>query len=79
MLSGRARFEVDGETLDAPAGTIVFLPEPTSRRHAVAEEDGTTVLALGGEPGEPTRSPPGSGASAPSRTSTRRSGRRASR
>jgi hypothetical protein len=53
VLSGRARFEVDGEDVDAPAGTIVFLPDPTSRRHAVAVEDGTMVLALGGEPGVP--------------------------
>jgi hypothetical protein len=53
VLTGHARFEVDGEAIDAPAGTIVFLPEPTSRRHAVAEADGTTVLALGGEPGVP--------------------------
>ena len=53
VLSGHARFEVDGDTVDAPAGTFVFLPEPTSRRHAVAEADGTTVLALGGEPGVP--------------------------
>ena len=48
---GHARFEIDGDTVDAPAGTLVFLPEPTSRRYAVAEADGTTVLALGGEPG----------------------------
>jgi hypothetical protein len=53
VLSGHARFEVDGETVDAPAGTFVFLPEPTSRRHAVAQADGTTVLALGGQPGVP--------------------------
>lgn len=53
VLSGRARFEIDGEAVEAPAGTIVFLPDPTSRRHAVAQEDGTTVLALGGEPGVP--------------------------
>jgi mannose-6-phosphate isomerase-like protein (cupin superfamily) len=53
VLSGEARFQVDGETIDAPAGTFVFLPEPTSRRHAVAQADGTTVLALGGEPGVP--------------------------
>ena len=53
VLSGHARFEVDGETVDAPAGTFVFLPEPTSRRHAVAQADGTTILALGGEPGVP--------------------------
>jgi tetratricopeptide (TPR) repeat protein len=53
VLSGEARFEIDGQTIDAPAGTFVFLPEPTSRRHAVAQADGTTVLALGGEPGVP--------------------------
>jgi mannose-6-phosphate isomerase-like protein (cupin superfamily) len=53
VLSGHARFQIDGETVDAPAGTLVFLPEPTSRRHAVAQADGTTVLALGAEPGVP--------------------------
>jgi hypothetical protein len=53
VLTGHARFEIDGETVDAPAGTFVFLPDPTSRRHAVAQADGTTVLALGGEPGVP--------------------------
>ena len=53
VLTGRAQFEIDGETVDAAAGTLVFLPEPTSRRHAVAQADGTTVLALGGEPGVP--------------------------
>lgn len=53
VLSGTAQFEIDGEPVDAPAGTLVFLPEPTARRHAVAQEDGTTVLALGGAPGVP--------------------------
>ena len=51
VISGRARFELDGETVDASAGTLVFLPEPTVKRHAVAEEQGTTVLAIGGKPG----------------------------
>ena len=46
-----ARFELDGESVDAPAGTLVFLPEPTAERYAVAEEPGTTVLAIGGKPG----------------------------
>ena len=50
VLTGRARFELDGEPLDAPAGTLVLLPDPPTRRYAVAEEDGTTVLALGGKP-----------------------------
>jgi quercetin dioxygenase-like cupin family protein len=50
VLTGRARFELDGEPRDIAAGTIVFLPDPATRRHAVAEEDGTTVLAIGGAP-----------------------------
>ena len=52
VLSGRASFELDGETLDAPAGTIVFLRDPTVRRYATAAEPHTTVLAVGGKPGE---------------------------
>jgi mannose-6-phosphate isomerase-like protein (cupin superfamily) len=53
VLTGRARFTIEGEQLDAPAGTCVFLPDPHARRHAVALEDATTVLAVGGEPGKP--------------------------
>jgi len=50
VLRGRARFELDGERVDAAAGTLVFLPDPATSRYAVAEEDGTIVLALGGKP-----------------------------
>jgi tetratricopeptide (TPR) repeat protein len=53
VLTGSARFTIDGEELDAPAGTCVFLPDPGSRRYAVALEDATTVLAVGAEPGKP--------------------------
>ncbi len=49
--SGRATFELDGERVDAPAGTLVFAP-PAIKRTAFAEEPGTTVFALGGTPGE---------------------------
>jgi tetratricopeptide (TPR) repeat protein len=52
VLAGRASFELDGETLDAPAGTVVFLRDPATRRHATAVEPGTTVLAVGGKAGE---------------------------
>jgi hypothetical protein len=52
VVRGRARFTLDGEEIDAPAGTIVFLPDPKVKRVAIAEEDGTTVLAVGGKPGE---------------------------
>jgi hypothetical protein len=51
VLRGRAHFTLDGEELDAPAGTIVFLPDADVLRVAIAEEEGTTVLALGGWPG----------------------------
>ena len=49
---GRATFELDGERLDAPAGTFVFVPPPV-KRTAFAEEPGTTIVAIGGVPGQP--------------------------
>jgi tetratricopeptide (TPR) repeat protein len=53
VLSGRARFTLDGEELDAPPGTFVAVKDPAVRRRAVAEEPGTTILAIGAPPGEP--------------------------
>jgi hypothetical protein len=53
---GRARFEVDDEQIEAPAGTFVFVP-PGASRTAFAEEAGTTIVRIGGVPGkayEPT-------------------------
>jgi quercetin dioxygenase-like cupin family protein len=50
VARGRARFILDGHEHDAPAGTYVFVPDPRSHRHAVAEEDGTIVLSFGGPP-----------------------------
>jgi mannose-6-phosphate isomerase-like protein (cupin superfamily) len=49
--SGRAAFELDGERVDAPAGTFVFVPPPV-KRTAFAEEPGTTIVAFGGRPGQ---------------------------
>jgi len=51
VVSGRARFEVDGDTVDAPAGTLVFCA-PEANRTAFAEESGTTVLAVGSTVGQ---------------------------
>jgi tetratricopeptide (TPR) repeat protein len=51
VVRGRATFTVDGESVAAPAGTIVFVRDPALKRVAVAEEEGTLVLAVGGEPG----------------------------
>jgi len=39
VLRGRARFEIDGETVDAPVGTLVFVG-PEVNRTAFAEEAG---------------------------------------
>jgi tetratricopeptide (TPR) repeat protein len=55
VLSGRATFTVNGETSDVPAGSLVHVSDPSLRRHAVAAEPGTTVLAIGGKPGEAYR------------------------
>jgi len=50
VLGGHATFEVGDDKVDAPDGTLVFVP-PGTRRTAFAEEAGTTVLAIGAPPG----------------------------
>lgn len=52
VIAGAARFTADDETVDAAAGTVVFYPDAATRRHAVATEDDTVVLAVGGVAGE---------------------------
>jgi tetratricopeptide (TPR) repeat protein len=52
VLRGHADFDVDGNRVDAPAGTLVFAP-PRTRRSATATEDGTTIVLLEGTPGRP--------------------------
>jgi tetratricopeptide (TPR) repeat protein len=51
VLRGRATFELDGEHVDAPVGTLVFA-RPGVGRTAIAEEPATTIIALGGVPGK---------------------------
>jgi mannose-6-phosphate isomerase-like protein (cupin superfamily) len=48
VVDGNATFEIDGESFDAPAGTLVFVP-PDSQRKATGEG---TILAFGGTPGQ---------------------------
>jgi hypothetical protein len=57
VVVGHATFTVDGEDVDAPAGTLVYLDDPKQKRQAVAKEAGTTVLAIGGVPGKHEISP----------------------
>jgi hypothetical protein len=48
VLDGKVTFEIDGEAVDAPSGTLVFVG-PESRRKATG--DGT-LLVVGATPGE---------------------------
>ena len=51
VLRGRARFTIDGNDHELGAGQFVFVRDPALTRGAVALDDDTTVLALGGKPG----------------------------
>jgi tetratricopeptide (TPR) repeat protein len=51
VTQGRARFEIGGETVEAAAGSFVFV-QPGVTRTAFAEEDGTTVFVVGAKAGE---------------------------
>jgi tetratricopeptide (TPR) repeat protein len=53
VVTGHARFTVDGDEIDAGPGTLVFVSDPTSRRSAVALAADTSVMVVGGRVGEP--------------------------
>ena len=48
VVDGTATFEVDGETIDAPQGTLLYVGAE-ARRKATGN---ATILAMGGTPGE---------------------------
>ena len=52
VVRGHAVFTIAGEEVDARAGTLVFLADPAIRRAAVARAADTTVLVVGGVPGQ---------------------------
>jgi mannose-6-phosphate isomerase-like protein (cupin superfamily) len=52
VLTGRAEFTIDGESFDAPPGTLVAIRDPDLQRVAHARQAQTTVLAVGGVAGE---------------------------
>jgi tetratricopeptide (TPR) repeat protein len=58
VLAGHAEFTVAGDTLDAPAGTLVFIPDVTAERSAVARAHDTTVLVIGGPADAPIPTSP---------------------
>jgi hypothetical protein len=51
ITAGRATFTIGGDTVAAPAGTLVFIEDPALVRSAVAETAGTAVLAVGAAAG----------------------------
>lgn len=53
VTQGHATFELAGDEVAAPAGTLVFVRDPAVLRGAVAREPGTTVLVAGAIPGRP--------------------------
>jgi tetratricopeptide (TPR) repeat protein len=58
VFAGHAEFTVGGETIDAPAGTMVFIPDVYAERSAVAKADATTVLVVGGPADAPIPTSP---------------------
>lgn len=52
VVRGRARFEVGGDTVDAPEGALIYVPAGPTVRTAFAEEPGTMVLAIGATAGK---------------------------
>jgi len=58
VVQGSATFTIDGEEVEAPQGTAVFVRDPDAKRGAVATADDTIVVAAGGRRGEAYRLSP---------------------
>lgn len=50
VVTGEAVFEIDGERVDAPAGTMILVPVGTHRQAKAAAPE-STVMVIGGPPG----------------------------
>jgi quercetin dioxygenase-like cupin family protein len=48
VVRGAVRFTLEGRAVEAPAVSFVALPDPAVRRAAVATEERTLLLAVGG-------------------------------
>jgi mannose-6-phosphate isomerase-like protein (cupin superfamily) len=55
VVRGRARFTCDGEAVELGEGGLLWVEHQVAR-DAVALEDGTLVLCVGGTPGRPYQS-----------------------
>jgi tetratricopeptide (TPR) repeat protein len=59
VTEGSATFTVEGQELDAPRGTAIFVRDVEAKRAAVAGQDGATILVVGGRREEAWRPTPG--------------------
>ena len=53
VLTGSAKFTLEGITSRVPAGSVVFVKDPTAKRSATADTAGTTILVVGAPAGAP--------------------------
>ena len=63
VLNGSATFVLDGEEVETAPGSLVYV-RPEVRRSAVASDEGTTLLIVGGTPGRAYEVPPAEAAEA---------------
>ena len=56
VMRGTVEFVLDGDAVRGPAPFVVAVRDPTVTRSAVALEDDTTLLALGGRPADEFKS-----------------------
>ena len=47
VVDGHATFTIAGDEVDAPAGTCVWVKDPSAKRAATRERPGTLVLSVG--------------------------------
>jgi tetratricopeptide (TPR) repeat protein len=59
VIDGSATFTLDGQEVEASAGTAIFVRDVDVKRAAVAGDEGATTLVIGGRRGEPWRPTPG--------------------
>jgi hypothetical protein len=53
VVRGHAVFTLDGEEVDAPVGTLLFVRDPGVVRSAVAAAPDTAIIGVGAPPGRP--------------------------
>jgi tetratricopeptide (TPR) repeat protein len=59
VVDGHATFMVDGQEIDAPAGTAIFVRDVEAKRSAVTKDSSATVLVVSGRRGQAWRPTPG--------------------